>query len=143
MEEHEAQKEPQLESAGPETETGAGEEGKSARVHFSSFSEALQSAREDAIDKAKVAAPKIKSVVADAVYGVAYGGAFGAVFLGAFASELVPRAIKDGVVKGARAGRRTACRARDKVCEAVATAKNAETPGSGVVIDIDGEPAGA
>lgn len=118
------------------------EEG-AAKRHFDSFSDAVNAAKEDACDKAREAAPKLKAAVAEAVHDLAYGGAFGAVFLGAFAAELVPSGLKEVLAKGAKAGREKAGQARDKVREAMTPSKNASSDDE-VVIDLDrADPAGA
>jgi hypothetical protein len=131
----------------PQGGQGCAQEPEAKKRHFESFGDALNAAKEDACNKAKEAAPKLKSAVADAVHDMAYGGAYGAVFLGAFAAELIPGAIREGVVKGAQAGRdkaRQACeKVREKVREAV-TPQKEQAPAKEVVIDIDGPaPAGA
>lgn len=134
MEDHESQNEP------PEIPQTESEEAE--KHHFESVAEAMRSAKDDATNRAKEAAPKMKSAVADVLYDLTYGGAYGAVFLGALASELIPKPVRESFSKGAKAGRDTAKKAKDKVCDAMK--READEPsGDEVVIDIDPEPAGA
>jgi hypothetical protein len=134
MEDHQSQNEP------PEIPQAESEEDE--KHQFESVAEAMRSAKEDATNRAKEAAPKIKSAVADVLYDLSYGGAYGAVFLGAFASELIPKPVRESFSQGAKAGRDTAKKAKDKVCDAMKP-KAEEPSGGEVVIDIDPEPAGA
>ena len=134
MEDHESQNEP------PEIPQPESEEAE--KHHFESVAEAMRSAKDDATNRAKEAAPKMKSAVAAAIYDLTYGGAYGAVFLGAFASELIPKPVRESFSKGAKAGRDTAKKAKDKVCDTMKP-KAEEPSGGEVVIDIDPEPAGA
>ncbi|MEO1844485.1 MAG: hypothetical protein ABGZ37_09440 [Akkermansiaceae bacterium] len=135
MEDHESQNEPRMDQEqDPQEEAG--------KRQFESFGEAVRSAKDDATSKAKEAAPKMKSAVAEVIYDLTYGSAYGAVFLGAFAAELVPKPIKDEFTKGAKAGRDKARTARDKVRDAM-TPKKADEASGEVVIDIEPDPAGA
>ncbi len=97
---------------------------------FESCADAFNSARQDATDKAKEAAPKIKGAIADAVFDMAYGAAYGTFFASAFANEFIPQTVKDGVAKGAAAGRAAAdkVRARD--------ARKAESQEGEVTIEL-------
>lgn len=92
------------------------EETTEAKRQFDSCSNAFQAGREDATAKAREAAPKLKSAVADTIFDVAYGVTYGAFFAGAFANEFIPKAVKDvvaqGVEKGAAAGRKAADKVR-------------------------------
>ena len=121
----------------PQTESEEDE-----KRQFESVAEAMRSASDDATNRAKAAAPKMKSAVADVLYDLTYGGAYGAVFLGAFVTELIPKPVRESFLKGAKAGRDTAKKAKDKVCDAMKP-KAEEPSGGEVVIDIDPEPAGA
>lgn len=108
--------------------------------HFDSVRDALLSGRDEACEKAKTTAPKLKSTVADVVHEIAYGAAFGAFFAGAFAHEMVPKAVKEGLHKGATAGKNAAKKARDTVRDAL---KPAPAPEAAEIIDIGPDPAGA
>lgn len=90
-------------------------EGRKEKRHFESCADAFRAGREDATAKAREAAPKLKSAVADVVFDIAYGATYGAVFAGAFANEFVPQAVKDGVAKGAAAGKDAADKVRARM----------------------------
>lgn len=135
--------EPQGAPSEPQQDQECVQPPEAEKRHFESVGEAVHAAKEDACNRARETAPKIKSAVSDAVHDLAYGGAFGAVFVGAFAMELVPKPLREGVAKGAKAGRDKARHACDKVRE-VMTPKPEERRTEEVVIDLDGPaPAGA
>lgn len=84
----------------------------SGEVKYVNFAQAIGCARRDAVDSARKAAPKLRSVLEGAAHDMAYGAAFGACFAVAFARELVPggirRAWRRGAEKGGEAGVRAA-----------------------------------
>ncbi len=114
------------------TENNHHEENKDTKEkrHFESCSDAFRAGKEDATAKAREAAPKLKSAIADVIFDVAYGATYGAVFAGAFANEFVPQAVKDGVAKGAAAGKDAADKVRSKM------KKNSEVPDSEDSIEL-------
>ena len=97
-----------------ETENNHENSQEQEKRHFDSCTDAFKAGRDDATAKAREAAPRLKSFVADAVFDVAYSAAYGAFFAGAFANEFVPQTVKDGLAKGAAAGRSAADKMRER-----------------------------
>lgn len=79
---------------------------------FQSVGEAVHAAQDDARRLAGETAPKLKNALRTAAYDMAYCAAFGACFTVAFAREITPSAVKDGLARGARAGRDAADKAK-------------------------------
>lgn len=79
---------------------------------FHSLGEAVTAARQDARRVAGQAVPKLKHALRSIAYDMAYGAAFGACFTVAFAREVTPAAVKDGMARGAQAGRDAAHKAK-------------------------------
>jgi len=122
---------------------GPAPSGGRAKRHFTSFNDALHSAKVDACARAGETAPRMKSalgeVARDVAYGTVYGTAFGVVFVGAVAGEFVPAQLRDRLARGARAGCDTARSVRDKVRATL----EPRPPAREVVVETAGEPAGA
>ena len=75
---------------------------------YTSFSEAFDTARQDAASMAREAAPRLKQSFAAAAHDLAYGAAFGACFAACFAKELIPDSLRESLRRGANAGRNAA-----------------------------------
>lgn len=79
---------------------------------FHSLGEAMDAAKTDACRLAGEAAPKLKHALRTVAYDVAYGAAFGACFAAAFAREVAPTTLKNGLARGAKAGRNAATKVK-------------------------------
>lgn len=77
---------------------------------YTTFSEALDTARHDAESMAREAAPKLKQALAGAAHDLAYGAAFGACFAACFARELIPAGLRESIKRGAKDGSAAATR---------------------------------
>jgi hypothetical protein len=77
---------------------------------YTSFSQAIDTARTDAKFKAREAAPKLKEALAGAAHDITYGAAFGACFAAAFAKELLPAGLREAIRHGVRDGRDAAAK---------------------------------
>ena len=110
-----------------QTENQSAPESAGAR-QFQSFSDAVDTARRNATERAREAAPKVKEAFSGAAFDLAYGAAFGACFAAAFAQEFVPgfvkesmRSVKAGLRQGKQAGTTAGQQQADDVKEAVAS----------------------
>jgi hypothetical protein len=77
---------------------------------YTTFSEAFDTARQDAASMAREAAPKLKQALAGAAHDLAYGAAFGACFAACFAREIIPESLRETLRRGADAGRDAAAK---------------------------------
>jgi hypothetical protein len=103
---------------------------------FHSLGEAVSTARNDARRLAGEAAPKLKRAVRTIAFDAAYGAAFGACFAAAFAREIAPQAVKDGLARGARAGRAAAAKAKS----AIGSLSPKQTDDSCVPVAVESQP---
>lgn len=106
---------------GPAVEAGA-----ATKQAFQSFSDAVQTAKQNAAEQARSAGPKVKQAVSGVAYDLAYGAAFGACFAAAFTKEFVPgfvkdglKSVKDGLTQGSKAGTTTGETVAQDLTEAV------------------------
>jgi len=90
---------------------------------YQSFSQAIDTARQDAESKAREAAPQLKDALSGAAHDFTYGVAFGACFAVAFAREILPTGLKDALRKGAHDGRKAVAKLVDPAPESPAAAE--------------------
>ena len=80
----------------------------SGRACYDSLSGAFLAGCQDARERARQAAPKLKNVASEAACESAYILGFGAMFAGSLAREFIPHSVREGFARGASAGREAA-----------------------------------